>query len=156
MPAPIVATALLLLATAAWSDIASRRIPNWISGALVAVYALGALLAPAATEALGSLAVAGVVFGVASALFAWGKLGGGDVKLLTAVALFAGAGRIAELLLMIALAGGALALALLLPRRFPVLPAPIQGRLVQAELPYGVAIAAGAAWILAPQLHPMT
>jgi len=156
MPAPIVATALLLLITAAGWDIATRRIPNWVSGCLVGVYALGAFLAPGATDVAGALAVGFAVFLLASALFAWGKLGGGDVKLLTAVALFAGAGRIAELLLMIALAGGALALALLLPRRFPVLPAPIQGRLVQAELPYGVAIAAGAAWILAPQLHPMT
>ncbi len=77
--------ALLALLLAAAYDQRSREIPNWISLVLLIV-ALGAKLAgwhPVSWT--GILVGLGAAFAVSFALFALGGLGGGDVKLLTAL-----------------------------------------------------------------------
>jgi len=94
-------------------------------------------------------------------IFALGWLGGGDVKLLAALALWAGPDHLVLLLLMTCLAGGILALIYVLPvilSRNPAVsgfidwffmkvlkkPAPLlqAGKALGLQLPYGVAIAA--------------
>jgi prepilin peptidase CpaA len=91
----------------------------------------------------------GVTFLAGIGLFAARALGGGDVKLLAAAALWAGPDHFTLFLLTTALAGGVLAMAALLWRRFAPLLAlwrQIAGLDVLAArpvLPYGVAIAAG-------------
>ena len=84
----LAASALLLLA--AWCDLATRTIPDSIS---VALALLGLLtraaegLAPVAV----SLLVAAVLFAAFLPLHARGAFGGGDIKLITALAVgFAG------------------------------------------------------------------
>src|ERR1700691_5221358 len=72
---------------AAASDVARRMIPNWI---VLMVGAGGVVLRLATTELHGmwtSMGTAGVVFVLLCLLSGFGALGGGDVKLITAVTL---------------------------------------------------------------------
>lgn len=137
----------ICLALGAAADLRDRRIPNAVPAALVLLYpgvfALG--LGPAPWWS--GVAVGMAVFAVAVALFAVRVLGGGDAKLLGAVALWAGPAWILESLLVTALLGGAGALAAVLR---PVLLTPVLGPQPSARettLPYGVAIAGGGLWV---------
>jgi prepilin peptidase CpaA len=153
---PVAAAMLLLpLAFAAWNDVALRRIPN---EAVIAVAGIGAGLrgAEGAAPLLLSLLGAAAVFALLLLPYARGWLGGGDVKLLTAIAIAVPPLETTQLLGATALAGGVLALLYLALRRAPA-PAPgprrsIAGRVLAIErarirrggpLPYGVAIAVG-------------
>jgi len=93
-----------------------------------------------------------VVFAVGAAAFAVGALGGGDVKLLAAVTLFAGPAGVVDFLAITAIAGGLLGLAMLAgaPLGQPALAGPLRARL-RRGLPYGPAIAAGGLWVAASQ-----
>jgi prepilin peptidase CpaA len=80
-------------------------------------------------------------------MFAAGKLGGGDVKLLASVGLWFDFGGAVWLLVAVALTGGVLALLVLVIRSFNWSDE-IRRRVVLLRpgggIPYGVAIAAGA------------
>ncbi len=80
---------ILVVCAAAWSDARTRRVPNrlTVSGLLVAL-SLRALLGvvPLWQGVLG----AALALVISTGLFALGILGGGDVKLLTAVGAFLG------------------------------------------------------------------
>src|SRR6266568_2951093 len=80
-----------LLLVACWTDISSLRIPNWVSAGIVGLFPLFAIGLPL-TEILQHVLVSFVVLVGGLGLFAWGKLGGGDVKLLTAISLWVGWG----------------------------------------------------------------
>jgi prepilin peptidase CpaA len=134
------ACALAIFAAAAATDARDRRIPNALSGALALLGLARIALALATGEPPLPLAIdlaaAVAVFALGALGFASGVLGGGDVKLLAAGALWLGAAALLPFLTATALAGGVLALAfvawgLLGPAR----PKP--------GLPYGIAIAAG-------------
>ena len=99
-----------------------------------------------------AVACAVVVFAVGAAAFAVGGLGGGDVKLLAAVSLFAGPPRLLDFLAITALMGGVLGLAILAGA--PIgRPAMAEGGSLRTRLrsglPYGPAIAAGGLWLVA-------
>lgn len=164
------ASFLLLVAAAGWLDLRTGRIPNVVTlTGLAVALALRALLDP---SLLGpGLAGAALGLGVSLPLFALGGLGGGDVKLLTAVGAFLGPGKLGTALLAAGLAGGALALAVAVWRgalaatlartggllvRWLTLGRAGQKRTLGAPgaltVPYGVAIAVGAVvgWILPP------
>ena len=143
-----------LLGYAALSDVATRRIPNWVS-ALVAL--LGVALRLQDGQLALSLAVAVSAFGGLYLLWTRGWVGGGDVKLLAATTLLASPGQVLNLLLAVSFAGGLLsAIYLLLIRmRLPLMQAgsraPLR-RVIRAErwrirrggpLPYACAISAG-------------
>ncbi|MCR0981859.1 Flp pilus assembly protein CpaB [Roseomonas populi] len=115
----LVAVALLLLA--AWHDLATRLLPDGIALAL----ASGGAAAHLTLGDLGSsLLAAGLVLLGAALAWRLGALGGGDVKLLGACALVAGAAGVPLLLAATALAGGLLALPYLIGRHWPpALPA---------------------------------
>jgi prepilin peptidase CpaA len=98
-------------------DLRWRRIPNRLTGAAVLVALFVNTLMGGVRGLIGSLAaclLAGVVFAV---MFFMGGMGGGDVKLMAAIAAFAGLGHLTELLLSTALAGGVFALAVAVARR---------------------------------------
>jgi prepilin peptidase CpaA len=84
--------------------------------------------------------------------FALGALGGGDVKLLAAISLFAGPQRLPGFLIITAIAGGLLGLAILAgaPIGRPAMAGAgtLRTRL-RAGLPYGPAIAVGGLWVAA-------
>ena len=150
----LIAFALLLL-LAAWQDLRTMHIADAVSLAIVvafAVWALSGLVRGTLSfTAVGlALACAAVVFGAGAAAFAAGALGGGDVKLLTAASLFAGLGLISDFLLVTALVGGALGVAVLAGAPVgplaPAADATLRTRL-RGGLPYGPAIAAGGLWV---------
>ncbi len=138
------------LIIAALNDIYEFKIPNWVSIVLFAAY----LVAGAGLGASAGVLIEGLLLGCAAlaigfALFALRIIGGGDAKLLAASAPWIGLSALGVFMVNVALAGGALAIALLVFRRMPALPvyaqAPWLLRLHQRpkDIPYGVAIAAG-------------
>ena len=154
---PLLQTALLtvfpaLTIVAALRDATSYTIPNWISGALIAGFPAAALALGLPLPALGAHAIVGVIALVAGmAMFALGWIGGGDAKLFAVAGLWLGWPAGANFILVTAVAGGGLAVALLGLRSIwmrPYVPdGPAWfGRLATPgeNVPYGVAIAVGA------------
>jgi prepilin peptidase CpaA len=160
MSADIVITAVSvagfagLLLFAAASDIATMTIPNWVSIAAALLFPLGALAAgldlPQIAAHLGAGAVA---FAIGFALFSFGVMGGGDVKVITAASIWTGFSNLSPFALATAIAGGGLAIALILARK-ALAPAPSRpaylNRLLEPKngIPYAVAIAAGGLAVL--------
>ena len=149
----------LLLCTAAAFDAWKFIIPNEITVALIALFVVTALLLPfdmSWRDWLSHLGAAGAVLAGGAVMFAFKKIGAGDVKLITAVAFWAGFEHVADLLIAIAIAGGALAIALMILRRvlFGVMTAASLNKhamprvLISGEpVPYGLAIASSAIFI---------
>lgn len=141
------AALILLLVAAAVGDVRRLTIPNGLC-ASVAVLALpywaasGSAFWPGFAWQLG---FALIMFAVLAALFAAGVMGGGDVKLLAALALWLPVRAYVEMMMLVAVAGGVLTLALLIRHR-------LRKREGRPEIPYGVAIAVGAAVMLAEPL----
>ena len=132
-----------LLVVASVFDLRSRTIPNSLNLAIALLalpfwWATGLTLWP---EAALQLAVAAGVFGLFALVFALGGMGGGDVKLVAAVALWLPWEAVVVLLVLMSLAGGVLTLAMVVRKRL----ARQEGRL---EIPYGVAIAFGGLWLI--------
>jgi prepilin peptidase CpaA len=164
---------LTLLLLAAITDLRERRIPNWLTGGAAALYPVYLMLSPSPVAWPGALALALLVGLLGLFLFARALVGGGDVKLIAAVTLWAGLDHFAVFALVTTLTGGVLGLASLGFQRWSGLVlahlaaaglAPAGGRgdvappaarescagkaarptsPAPATLPYGVAIAAG-------------
>ncbi|WP_374575446.1 prepilin peptidase [Phenylobacterium sp.] len=141
-----------LVVTAALRDLTSYTIPNWISLALLAAFIPAALAFGLPLPVIGQhAAVFGATLVAGMAMFALGWIGGGDAKLFAAAGLWLGWPAGLTFLIITALAGGALAVALLAARSSflqPLLnigPAWL-GRLATPgeNVPYGVAICVGA------------
>lgn len=101
-----------IAATAAgsvWFDVRERRLPNALTVSALLV-ALGIRAAFGLPELGSGLAAAAVCLLLSLPLFVAGGLGGGDVKLLTAVGAFVGWEGLGVALAATALAGGAMAL----------------------------------------------
>ena len=140
---------------AAVRDLTTMTIPNWMSLVLAALFLPAALVAGLAwLSILTHLGIGAAALAVGIGLFALRVLGGGDAKLLAALSLWMGLEGAAIFVLWTGVIGGLFSLALILARaRFaawaPAAPGWI-GRLLApgGDIPYGVAIAAGAllAW----------
>jgi len=145
-----------LVLAAAVSDATSFTIPNWMSLALLAIFPVAALAAGLPPSAIGlHFAVGTTVLVVGIGMFVMRWIGGGDAKVLAAVALWVGWPAILTLLVGAALAGGLLAIVLITLRSDRVRPVIVLGppwinRLADKGegVPYGVAIAAGALFAL--------
>lgn len=152
-------TALMLVFPAAMAfagalDLLTMTIPNRISAALAVAFAVAAYQAGLPLETVAAhVGAAALVLCVGIVFFACGWLGGGDAKLMTVAALWIGYGEIlVAFIAVVAVFGGALALAILAYRKFPVaaLPGPewaLNLHRSGSGIPYGLAIAAGALWI---------
>jgi prepilin peptidase CpaA len=88
-------------------------------------------------------AVAAAVFALFVGAFAAGWMGGGDVKMIGALALWLPLGGLVQMLMMMSIAGGAVTLALLIESRWRATAGPSRGAAdaMPIEVPYGVAIA---------------
>lgn len=151
---PAIALAMAASAILLWaavSDIRRRIIPNLAVAALLAVFVAWASLVLGIGPALVSaLAAGGLALAVTFALYVFNIVGAGDSKLFAVAALFFGLGYLPAFALATVLAGGMVALASLAlrPRRAAVMLS-IGGKGDWGRgVPYGVAIAAGAALIL--------
>lgn len=139
----LLAALAMALLVAAFTDLRHRRIGNWLTLAIAVCaplfwWADGLSLWPEVAIQIG---VALGTFAVLAGLFAFGWMGGGDVKLLTALALWIAPLAFLNLLLMMALLGGVLTLAFSawhVTRR----------RKDRLAIPYGVAIALAGLWVL--------
>ena len=145
-----------LMAFAASSDLLTMTISNRVSLALVAAFAVVALVSGASLPVIGMHAAAGAVVLVAGfTCFSFGWIGGGDAKLAAAIALWLGFSHLPEFLVYASLCGGALTLLTIQFRLLP-LPAALRRpwilRLHEkgAGVPYGIALAA-AALLVYPQ-----
>lgn len=141
----------VLLIAAAWQDLRTLHIENGLSIAIAALFAAWALFGLASgtfpLSAIGlSIACATGLFAAGAAAFAAGMMGGGDVKLLAAVALFAGPAQILDLLLVTAVAGALLGIAVLAGAPIGPVSGPGEAAL-RRRLPYGPAIAVGGLWV---------
>lgn len=149
----LVCSVLVVLSVA---DVRTRRLPNrWIA-AIAMLYFVNAALAQSPWTVVGMHVLTGLAcFGVAACLFALGWMGGGDVKLAGAIALWTGVKLVGVVFVVTSVAGLVLALATLAarawPRRAPSTPGGAQS--AERGVPYGVALAAGGfAGILLPWL----
>lgn len=147
----------LLLVFAALHDIGFRTVPNRVSVALLACGILLRLLSGGPHQLMWGLLCGGAVFMVTYACWRFGWMGGADVKLLTAAAVFVPPLMVPTLLLGTSLAGGAIALtyiigSFLAPRPAAHRPHGLLLRALRCEqrrlrrrgpLPYAAAIAAG-------------
>ena len=143
-----------LVIYAAISDYKTLKIPNWISLALCGLFVVYAANLTSWNEIGLHFAVGGGVFVTAVLCYSFGVFGGGDVKLLGAVALWAGPERVYEFAALTGLIGGALGLLILaariVGREFPELanrPSPVWniarwGR--DGTCPYGIPISIAA------------
>jgi len=137
---------------AAFSDLLTMRIPNWISISLIAAFFIFFIVRGAPYAALWPFVLGGAAtFIVCFGLFALGWIGGGDAKLLSSMALWFGwSASLIGFLLWTAIAGLALTILLLLLRSLPMLPLFLTRwewvvRLHDRKngVPYGIAIALG-------------
>ncbi len=128
----------VLLLTAAVTDIRSRIISNRlnlvIAGLAVPWWLLMGLGGPDMLLQIGAACVVLLVFG---GCFALGMMGGGDVKLLVALALWLPLGALLSMLVWMAMAGGVLTIGMVVA--YKVRNAPNR-----PEIPYGVAIVVAA------------
>ncbi|MEH6789032.1 A24 family peptidase [Parasphingorhabdus sp.] len=133
----------IALIVAAVTDIRSRHISNGLNLAI----ALGAPLFWIASgiafwpDMVGRIGLAAVIFTIFAGMFAIGAMGGGDVKLLTALALWVPWLAFLELLVIMSIAGGLLTLLMMIGKQIRKTAAPI-------KVPYGVAIAFSGLWAI--------
>ncbi len=135
-----------LLVTAAISDIRHRSISNLLNGsiALLAIpfwFAIGLDPWPGMAIQLG---VALAVFAFFSLFFAINFMGGGDVKLVAALALWMPWGLMLQTVLLISIIGGALTTIVWAWHKY-------HRTSIGAGIPYGIAIVLGGLWGLHQQ-----
>jgi prepilin peptidase CpaA len=128
-----------------------------ISNRLNAAIALAAPLywwsigLPVWPDAAIQVAVAAGVFVLLAITFTIGMMGGGDVKLAAALALWFSPMSTVKFLVVMSIAGGLLTLVVMVAhKKFPGWQVDDDGKpRSRAQVPYGVAIAIGGLWILA-------
>lgn len=146
----------LALAWSAISDIRTFQIPNTASVVIVLAYVVFAFCVPSAPR-LGALAVGLAAFALSLALFVRGSMGGGDVKLLAATAVWSGPHFLAAFAIVTGLVGALLAGFLLSPLGRAMPRAPREAvesagaGLLRQPMPFGFAIAAGGLFVLSQQ-----
>jgi prepilin peptidase CpaA len=134
----------LMLLWAAVVDIRTRTIANGLNLAIALMaplfwWAAGVDLWPDAAMRVGVSAAVFLLFALA---FYVGAMGGGDVKLAAALALWFSPGSTLKLIVLMSIAGGLLTLIVMIDHKLKK----NEGR---PEVPYGVAIAFGGLWLLA-------
>ena len=143
----------LALASAV-SDVKSLIIPNRYCIGIALLFPAYGLASPQAVDWLGSLLVASGMLAIGYFLFCKKVTGGGDVKMIAAVSLWAGPELILPFLLYTAAAGGAMATFMWLRHRLssagtPLMffMTPVDNDFYKQSMPYAVAIATGSLYV---------
>lgn len=142
---------VLLLVSAGIEDARVREIANWKNAAIALLalpwwIAMG--LSPWPDMAM-QIGIALVVFALFAAAFQLGMMGGGDVKMIAALALWFPLGQLVTMLVVMSLAGGVITLLMLIDKW-------AARRSEAPEIPYGIAIAIAAlVTIHEPILNPL-
>lgn len=135
------------LLVAARGDWLRRDIPNMLNAAIAAMapvywWAAGFSLWPEIAIIIGLAFALFCLFAVA---FAIGAMGGGDVKMIAALALWMTPMQLPMMLIVMAIAGGLLTAVMVVRHR-------MTRRLGRPEIPYGIAIAIGGLWVIVNQI----
>lgn len=141
----------ILMLYAAYSDLRSYTLPNFISILLVIGFAvIVAIIQPPLSAVGWHVGVGFLMFAIGFAMFAAGVLGGGDVKVIAALGLWFGPNNFFAFFTLMAIFGGVLAISLLLFRKMKVPEKWLENPSVRGwhdkneGIPYGVAIAIAA------------
>ena len=171
--ATIALSAFALLTVSAASDISSRTIPNWTSLGLIILFPILAFFSTSGVNLVSHIGSFAVVFCTTFLLWHFGFLGGGDVKLMSALALWADWQLLGPFVIVVTLAGGFIAVAFAFLKYWSLYMLPAFGggtcspsadaesdSLQDQEekgtnptqepvtVPYGVAIAVGGLWLI--------
>jgi len=101
---------LICLCFAIITDFKTLLIPNWISLALLAAFVPFAILHVPLEVVGGHLLAMGVVLALSVSFFVAGWMGGGDVKFMSAIALWMGPDHVAPFTVLMAFLGAAIAI----------------------------------------------
>jgi prepilin peptidase CpaA len=137
----------LLLVAVAVQDTFQRKISNYlVLAVLILAVAAAGVVGP--STALWQNGVLFVLFlGVGMAVYAGGILGAGDIKLLAALALWCDLAGAPRFIAAVFITGGLLAMIMLI--RFAIRKGPLDVKAQERRsVPYGVAIAGGALFIV--------
>ncbi|MCY7281672.1 MAG: prepilin peptidase [Sphingomonas bacterium] len=143
----------IILVVAAVIDVRTFTISNRLNAtvALLAPLYWWSISLPFWPDAAIQIGVAVAVFAILAVTFYIGMMGGGDVKLAAALALWFSPGSTVRFLVIMSIAGGLLTVVVLILHLLK--PGKIKNSdgetHTKPEVPYGVAIAFGALWILA-------
>lgn len=165
LPAAHLAVLTALLVAASVWDVRRRRIPNLLSAAIAAAGLVSQTSARGWLAMLGGFAAGLAVIALLWHPWSRGRIGGGDVKVAGAAAMWVGPKLLLPYLLVTAVLGGVLgALCFVWSARaarreiaanlglaatgLAVPEAPIRGGGGRVSVPYGVAVAAGALVVL--------
>lgn len=145
----LLAALAIALLFAAFTDLRARVIENWLTLGIAAAaplfwWASGLAMWP---DVALQIALGVAVFAALAGLFALGAMGGGDVKLLTALALWLPLKPFLQLIVLMALAGGLLTIVAAAWHRIRRGPGRVQ-------VPYGVAIALAGIWVIGATYGP--
>lgn len=135
----LLAALCLLLVSAGIEDACGRTIANW-KNAAIALLAIPYLIASGLAlwpDIAIQIGIALIVFAVFVAAFHFGMMGGGDVKMIGALALWFPFNQLMTMLIVMSLAGGAITLIMLVDKW-------MRRKTAQPEVPYGIAIAIAA------------
>ena len=140
-----------LMIYAAYSDLKSYTLPNFISLILVAGFALIMVILQPPLSVVGwHVGVGAILFVIGFILFATGLFGGGDVKVIAALGLWLGPMNVLSFLTLMTIFGGVLAVALLVFRKIEIPQHWLENSAIaglhskEEGIPYGVAIALAA------------
>jgi Flp pilus assembly protein, protease CpaA len=133
----------LLLIAASVTDLRSRIISNRLNLAIAALAPLWWMASglPVWPGMVLQVGVALAVFALFATLFAMGCMGGGDVKLLGALALWFPWAAMLSMLMVMALIGGVVTIVTVVHHR-------MTRTLGQPQIPYGIAISVAALWLI--------
>lgn len=139
----------IALLIAAFTDLRRRKIDNWLTAGVALTaplfwWATDLSLWPGVAQQFG---IALVAFTILAGLFAMRMMGGGDVKLLTALALWLPLQPYFTLLILMALLGGVLTVIFAVIHKLGQRPGRIQ-------IPYGLAISGAGLWVIATTYGP--
>ncbi len=129
----------LILVSAGIEDARIREIANW-KNAAIALLAVPFWIANGLSpwpEIAFQIGIALAVFAVFATAFHFGVMGGGDVKMIGALALWFPFQPLMTMLVIMSLAGGAITLLMLIDKW-------VRRQSAQPEIPYGIAIAMAA------------
>ena len=134
----LVACLAAMLIVAVVGDLRARLIPNWLNASigLLAIPYWWFVGLPLWPDVAIQIRVAATLLALFAFAFHFGMMGGGDVKLVAAVALWLPLGAVVKLLLIMSIAGGLLTAVMMVRQR-------LARKQEKPEVPYGVAIAFG-------------
>lgn len=147
-----------LMIVAAWSDAIDFTIPNRLIVGLLVLYPAHVMTTAQAINWPMAMAVSTGILALGLLLYGTGKLGAGDIKLIAATALWAGTEHTLDFILLTAIAGGVVSMALVVRNNYGWVIGRPPTENTKQLVPYGIAIAVGGLFVAAKLIvnaHPL-